>query len=124
MIHKVGLLVVRDGALLLCRKQGSETWILPGGKLEPGETQEQCLAREIQEELSCGCEASFFQTVQDVTANGEPIRIDLYRGVLTGEATVSREIEELWWWRPKMEKARLAPSLRNQIVDLIFSRQT
>ncbi len=122
MIHKVALLVVQNGSLLLCRKRGSETWILPGGKLEPGETLEQCLTREIQEELNCLCAASFFQSVQDVTASGEPIRIDLYRGVLSGDATPSREIEELWWWRPEMEKARLAPSLKNQIVDLVFSQ--
>ena len=96
MIHKVALLVVRDGALLLCRKRGSETWILPGGKLEPGETQEQCLAREIQEELNCGCEAEYLKTIDDLTTNGTPIRIDLYRGALTGEAVASGEIEELW----------------------------
>jgi 8-oxo-dGTP diphosphatase len=122
MIHKVALLVVQDGSLLLCRKRGSETWILPGGKLEPGETQEQCLTREIKEELNSGCEASYFQSIEDVTASGEPIRIDLYRGVLSGDAIPSREIEELWWWRPEMEKARLAPSLKNQIVDLVFSQ--
>jgi mutator protein MutT len=42
--------LVRDGRVVLLRNARDE-WELPGGKLEPGETPEQCLAREIAEEL-------------------------------------------------------------------------
>lgn len=51
----VGILK-RDGALLVCqRRRGSRyglKWEFPGGKLEPGETVEHCLQRELAEELS------------------------------------------------------------------------
>jgi 8-oxo-dGTP pyrophosphatase MutT (NUDIX family) len=41
--------VVRDGQVLLLRNERDE-WELPGGRIELGETPQQCIAREIQEE--------------------------------------------------------------------------
>ena len=42
-----------DGRVLICRRTGrlEGLWEFPGGKLEPGETGEQALARECREEL-------------------------------------------------------------------------
>lgn len=40
-------------------------WEIPGGKLEPGETPEQCIVREIQEELSTQVKAEQILGVVD-----------------------------------------------------------
>jgi 8-oxo-dGTP pyrophosphatase MutT (NUDIX family) len=43
-------ILIRDGNVILLRNERDE-WELPGGKLEPSESPEQCLAREVAEEL-------------------------------------------------------------------------
>jgi 8-oxo-dGTP pyrophosphatase MutT (NUDIX family) len=40
-----------EGDLLMVRKKGSSYFQLPGGKIGPGENQEQTLVRELKEEL-------------------------------------------------------------------------
>jgi 8-oxo-dGTP diphosphatase len=50
---RVGAVVARDGALLLVRHQKPDRdpyWVLPGGRLEPGESIPACAEREVREE--------------------------------------------------------------------------
>jgi 8-oxo-dGTP diphosphatase len=51
----VGAAIVRDRRVLACRRtsppEAAGRWELPGGKVEPGETPEAALVREVREEL-------------------------------------------------------------------------
>ncbi|MBT2582604.1 (deoxy)nucleoside triphosphate pyrophosphohydrolase [Planococcus sp. ISL-109] len=59
-IHVVGAVII-DGERILCAKRGMEKslpglWEFPGGKIEQGETPQESLKREIQEEMHCEVE--------------------------------------------------------------------
>ena len=62
-------LIFHDGKLLITRRHDDAhlggLWEFPGGKREPDETFEQCLVREIREEL--GVEISVGKLFESVT---------------------------------------------------------
>ncbi len=62
-------LIFRDGKLLITQRHAAAhlggLWEFPGGKREPDETFEQCLRRELREEL--GCDVEVLELVESIT---------------------------------------------------------
>jgi 8-oxo-dGTP pyrophosphatase MutT (NUDIX family) len=118
--HKAGLLHLKDGRVLLCRKKHTTALlILPGGTLEPGESEQECLRRECREELG-EVEVSKLHYLGEYesTAAGEAdktVKISLYAGELEGTPAAHSEIQDLVWFGPRDDAELLAPSLRNVI---------
>ncbi|MGI5469743.1 NUDIX hydrolase [Streptomyces sp. CA-132043] len=102
-LKSVAWLHVRDGRLLSVRTRGNDTFYLPGGKYEPGETAAEALSRELTEEVGVRIPASELTeafTVDDVAHGraGRRLRMTCFTG---GPATVDpvpgREIAEVAW---------------------------
>ena len=58
MIKVTAAILVHDGMLLIAKRRSTarlpNLWDLPGGKVEPNETPEACLKRELWEEFGIG----------------------------------------------------------------------
>lgn len=94
LIRVVAAVVVSEGRVLATRrppnKQHGGLWEFPGGKVEPGESDEAALVRELQEELALSvtvgrCLGTFFRppialvawACAPVTPPGTPVTIEL-----------------------------------------------
>jgi len=87
---RVAAVVEREGRLLLVRHQKPDRapyWVLPGGRLEPGETIPECAAREVAEET--GLDARF----SGLLYVGEFLREGRHTVDVTVRMTVDKEAE-------------------------------
>jgi 8-oxo-dGTP diphosphatase len=99
-------LVDADGRVLICQrpkgKQLAGLWEFPGGKVEPGETPEACLIRELDEELGIqvteACLAPF--VFASHTYQSFHLVMPLYLCRRWTGTVQPREHEALAWVRP------------------------
>jgi ADP-ribose pyrophosphatase YjhB (NUDIX family) len=92
--------IIRDDKVILCRNERDE-WELPGGKLELSESPEQCLSREIAEELQLEIEPeSILDSWVYTIASGVHVVVIAYGCVESslGEAVLSDEHKAVQWF--------------------------
>jgi 8-oxo-dGTP diphosphatase len=106
MLSVVAALILNDGKILACQRAHGQRfelqWEFPGGKREEGETLEEALARELQEEL--GVEARIGAEVhrlQHQYANiGVPFEIIFFVASAPAEKIRNLEFERIEWREP------------------------
>ncbi len=98
MIRAAGGIIVRDGNILLVHRPKYDDWSLPKGKCKPGESDEACALREIEEEtgLRCEIERPLGQSQYRALAGSKIVQWFLMRPV-DGEFTPDDEVDEVAW---------------------------
>lgn len=114
IIRKVALAVFKNKKLLQVRtgKQKNVFYTL-GGKIEEGESEIECLKREVKEEVGCGVDESsvnFLAEFEDVAhGKGEDlVNIRMYEGKLVGSPKPSSEVVEIGWFDSQSDKKHLS----------------
>ncbi len=121
-----GICIDSSNRLLLVRKRGLDWWILPGGKIEEGESVEQCLKREFLEELGCSVRNEGFIGcyLDDWIERSEKIVILALRAVIEGGNPVAgNEITDMRWFTREelFSEENVARGARSAYRDLIAS---
>jgi 8-oxo-dGTP diphosphatase len=101
----VAAVIEEDGRILIARrkegKQHPGCWEFPGGTLEEGETHEECLKRELQEELAVTAEiGDLFYVSEYSYAPDWTIRLHVYRATALSHAFILNAHDETRWVMP------------------------
>ena len=114
--------VERDGAFLLTRRlEGthlSGTWEFPGGKCEPGERHEDCLSRELLEEL--GADSEIGEEIFAITHAYPERTVELHFRRCTLIGTPVPQIgQEMRWVRREELGALEFPEADRELIEML-----
>lgn len=115
-VHVVGAIIENEKYEIFCALRSPEMslanyWEFPGGKIEEGETPEQALEREIQEEFSCLIQVG--SKVEDTVYEYENVivRLETYKAELTkGQPTALEHADTKWVTRKEIANLNFAPA--------------
>ena len=117
--------LVRDGHVLTVRKQGTERFMLVGGKLEPGESAREAALRETYEEVGLHVtDATLLGEFHSEAANepGHTLHSTVFWIESDDEPVAAGEIAEVRWSPLDDHPADLAPMLEHHVLPVLRAR--
>lgn len=106
--------IVEGGRLLLTRRPPGDhlagLWELPGGKVELGETPEECLARELLEELAMSAEIGELLAKATYVYDHGAFELLAYRVSRTSDYELLAHDDEVWVLPEGVGAVNLAPA--------------
>ena len=104
MKQVAAVIIKKDGKYLIGKRRQDASsggmWEFPGGKVEKGESAEQCAVRECQEELGVTVELEGVFMKYEYTYPDGPIQLTFFLGT-SGETEENRVHSQLKWVLPE-----------------------
>lgn len=103
-IDKIAFIHLKDQQILMALSKNNDTYYIPGGKRETGESDQETLIREIKEEL--GVEIipntikyyGTFEAQAHGKTTGTMVKMTCYEAKFTGQILASSEIQDLAYY--------------------------
>ncbi len=124
MVRVTAAILQEEGKVFIARRREGKNlagkWEFPGGKIEPGETPEQSLARELAEELDL--RVSVGSLLCRTTFREGPIDLELlaYSVTRLGGDPVLREHDAAAWVEPRALTAYDLADSDRRVVEKLF----
>ena len=105
MLEVTAGIIKNEGKYLICQRakddEAPESWEFPGGKLEVGETLEQCIIREIKEELNLDVEVIEKFDTTLFNHNDKTIHVTFFKCNIVGGELIMNVHMDYAWVEPK-----------------------
>lgn len=122
IIKKIGFGIFKDKKILMVRShKNSEVFYLIGGKIEEGESNEDCVIREAKEEIGIDIIPGTLKLITEFNgpADGREntlLEMGFYTGEFKNEPTPSREIAELGYFDSSYDPKHMSVISKQQII--------
>lgn len=121
-VHVVAAVVEEDGRYLVTRRQAgvhlAGFWEFPGGKVQPVESHEQALRREMQEELGVDVRVDQMCLSTSHDYPDRTVTLHFYRCTLAGAPVPQLGQQMLWVTRGELRTLEFPPADRDLIALL------
>ncbi len=123
-IRVVSAIIERDGRFLITQRRAAATlphlWEFPGGRVDPGETDQQALVRELMERLGVEVKVAEREVEVDHAYEGYSLQLRSYRCHIESGEPRARYVQAFLWASPDELSELPFPGADQASVDALL----
>lgn len=126
-IEVVAAIIIRDGKLFATQRgygEWKDWWEFPGGKIEPEESQEDALKREIREELATEIEVGTLLSTVEYDYPKFHLTMHCYLcTIISGELSLLEHEDARWLTTDELDSVKWLPADKDVIEKLTSTKE-